>query len=85
MDTLFNCIAPSQLKAYNAFMQAIILEGISHHQLTFDKSNKLLSNYNKEIFEHVWEKAISYFDAYATMGIKHVWTMTSMLCSLYVH
>ena len=50
MDTLSNGIEPSQVKAYNAFMQAIILEGISHHQLTFAKSNKLLSNYNKEIF-----------------------------------
>ena len=36
MDTLFNCIEPSKVKAYNAFMQAIILEGISHHNLTFE-------------------------------------------------
>ena len=70
MDTLFNCIEPPKVKAYNAFMQAIILESISHHNLTFDKLNKLLSNYNKEIFEHVCEKAISCFDTYTTESIK---------------
>ena len=70
MDTLFNCIDPSKVKAYNAFMQAIILQGMLHHNLTFDKLNKLLSNYNKEIFEHGCEKAISYFDTYATESIK---------------
>ena len=51
-------------------MQEIILEGISHHQLSFDQLNKLLLHYNKEIFECVCEKVIPYFDTYAPESIK---------------
>ena len=36
METLLNSIEPSKVQGYNAFMQGIILEGISRHSLTFD-------------------------------------------------
>ena len=51
-------------------MQAIILEAISRHNFTFDELNTFLFNHNKEIFEHVCEKAIAYFDDYAPKSLK---------------
>ena len=56
METLLNYIEPSKVQGYNAFMQTIILEGISRHNLTFDQLNTLLLNHNKEIFVHFFEK-----------------------------
>ena len=56
METLLNYIEPSKVRGYNAFMQTIILEGISRHNLTFDQLNTLLLNHNKEIFVHFFEK-----------------------------
>ena len=70
MDTLFNPIEPSKVQGYNAFIQAIILEGISRHNLTFDQLNTFLFNHNKDTFDHVCEKAIAYFDDYALESLK---------------
>ena len=70
MDAIFNSIEASKLQGYNAFMQAIILEGITNDNFTFDQLNTLLFNHNKEIFDHVCEKAISYFDVYAPKSLK---------------
>ena len=94
MDTLFNSIDRSKVQGYHDFMQAIILEAISRHNFTFDELNTFLFNHNKEIFEHVCEKAIAYFDDYAPKSLKScgnwrcpgndvialfiLWTLTSM-------
>ena len=51
-------------------MQAIILEGISHHNLTFETLNLSLFEFNKEIYDAVCEKAIAYFDDFAPTRIK---------------
>ena len=71
-------------------MKAIILEAISRHNFTFDELNTFLFNHNKEIFEHVCEKAIAYFDDYAPqslspVGIEYVRAMTSLHCSFSRH
>ena len=70
MDTLFNSIERSKVQGCHDFMQAIILEAISRHNFTFDELNTFLFNHNKEIFEHVCEKAIAYFDDYAPKSLK---------------
>ena len=85
MDTLFNSIERSKVQGYHDFMKAIILEAISRHNFTFDELNTFLFNHNKEIFEHVFEKAIAYFDDYApktcaandVMALFILWTLTS--------
>ena len=51
-------------------MHAIILEGISHHGLNFKMLNSYLFQFNQEIYEMISEKAISYYDTYATEKIK---------------
>ena len=70
MDTLFNSIERSKVQGYHDFMQSIILEAISRHNFTFDELNTFLLNHNKEIFEHVCEKAIAYIDDYAPKSHK---------------
>ena len=67
---LFNSIERSKVHGYHDFMKAIILEAISRHNFTFDELNTFLFNHNKEIFEHVCEKAIAYFDDYAPKSLK---------------
>lgn len=82
MDMLLQSIDTSKVQGYQEYMQAIILEGISNHGLNCETLNSLLFGYNKQVYEAVCEKAISYFDLYAPkssnpLGIEHVWAMTS--------
>ena len=51
-------------------MQAIILEGISNHGLNFQTLNSFLFEFNKQIYDAVCEKDISYYDTYSTEQIK---------------
>ena len=76
LDKLLQSIDTSKIQWYEAFMQAIILEGISHHNLTFETLNLSLFEFNKEIYDAVCEKAIAYFDDFAPARIKssEIWT-----------
>ena len=51
-------------------MQEVIIQGISYHHLTFDTLNRYLFDFNKEAYDAVCEKAISYYDMHATKEIK---------------
>ena len=61
---------PSLLQGYNKFMQEVIIQGICYHHDTFDPLNSYLLDFNKETYEAVCEKAISYYDMHATKEIK---------------
>ena len=43
-------------------MHEVIIQGISYHDLTFDTLNRYLFGFNKEVFDVVCEKAISYYE-----------------------
>ena len=70
MDALFNSIERPKVQGYHDFRQAIIWEAISRHNFTFNELNTFLFNHNKEIVEHVCEKAIACFDDYAPKSLK---------------
>ena len=53
MDKILDNIEPSKFKAYQYFLRALILEGISGHYLPFDRLNNHFYTLNKEIYEDV--------------------------------
>ena len=70
MDQLLQAIDTSQVQGYQEFMHDLFVEGISHHGLNFETLNSFLFEFNKQIYDAVCEKAISYYDTYATEKIK---------------
>ena len=70
VDQLLQAIGTSKVQGYQEFLHDLIVEGISHHGLTFETLNSLLFELNKEIYDAVCQKAISYYDTYATKKIK---------------
>ena len=82
LELLLKEMDPSKYSSYHAFMRALILEGISGYNLTFEELNHQLFKLNKENYEELCQTAISYFDAYAptkikSLGLKHVEAKTS--------
>ena len=72
MDKIVDTIEPSKFKAYKDFTRAVILEGISVHNLTFDHLNHQLYILNKKIYEGLCQTAIEYFEIHASAEIKSI-------------
>ena len=79
MDTLLKKLDPGNFSNYKEFIRALLIEGLANTEFTFDELNYNLLNKETTAFfkfshrkpdEHVCEKAISYFDTYATESIK---------------
>ena len=70
LDKILQQIDPSLLQGYKKFMHEVIIQGISYHDLTFDTLNRYLFHFNKEGFDVVCEKAISYYEMHAPEKIK---------------
>ena len=61
---------PSTIQGYKTFMHEVIIQGICYHKLDFDTLNRHLLDLNKQTFDNVCEKALSYYDMHATEKIK---------------
>ena len=70
LEDIIQHMEPSLLQGYNKFMQELILQGICYHNFKFDALNRYLLDFNKEAYEAVCEKALSYYDTHATEQIK---------------
>ena len=70
LDQVLERLDASTLQGYRKFIHDVLTEGISHYNLNFDTINQQLLTMNKEIYEDLCEKAISYYDMYATTEIK---------------
>ena len=70
LDKILQQMDPSLLQGYKTFMHGVIIQGISYHYLTFDTLNRYLFDFNKEVFDDVCEKAISYYEMHAPEKIK---------------
>ena len=76
MDQLLQVKDTSKVPGYQEFMHDLIVEDISNHDLNFETLNSFLFEWNKQVYDAVCEKAISYYDTYATEKIKSLgnWT-----------
>ena len=84
MDKLLQVIYTSKVPGYQEFMHDVIVEDISNHDLNFETFNSFLFEWNKQVYDAVCEKAISYHDTMqlkrsSPMGIEQVRAMTSLL------
>ena len=70
MDQLLQVIDTSKVPGYQEFMHDLIVEDISNHDLNFETLNSFLFEWNKQVYDAVCEKAISYYDTHATKEIK---------------
>ena len=70
MDQLLQVIDTSKVPGYQEFMHDLIVEDISNHDLNFETLNSFLIERNKQVYDAVCEKAISYYDTHATKEIK---------------
>ena len=70
MDQLLQVIDTSKVLGYQEFMHDLIVEDISNHDLNFETLNSFLFERNKQVYDAVCEKAISYYDTHATKEIK---------------
>ena len=69
-EELLQQIDPSLLRGYKKFMHEVIIQGLSHHDFTFDILNSCLFDFNKEVMNDIFQKAISYYEMYAPPKIK---------------
>ena len=69
-EELLQQMDPSLLQGYKKFMHEVIIHGISHHDLTLDTLNCCLFDFNKEVMNQIFQKAISYYEMYAPEAIK---------------
>ena len=84
MDQLLQVIDTSKVPGYQEFMHDLIVEDISNHDLNFETLNSFLFEWNKQVYDAVCEKAISYYDTYATEKIKsRELNMSRQLCELF--
>ena len=76
LDDISQHVDTSTIQGYKKFMHEVIIQGICYHNLNFDTLNRHLSDFNKQAFDTICEKAISYYDTYATEKIKSLgnWT-----------
>ena len=70
LDDILQHVDPSTIQCYKKFMQEVIIQGICYHNLNFETLNRYLFDFNKEAYDAVCEKAISYYDTHATKEIK---------------
>ena len=70
LDDISQHVDTSTIQGYKKFMHEVIIQGICYHNLNFDTLNRHLSDFNKQAFDTICKKAISYYDTYATEKIK---------------
>lgn len=70
MEPPLQHIGSSNVQGYKALMHDLIIEAILHHHVTFDTLKSYLSDFNVEIYHDLCEKAITYYDMFATKNIK---------------
>ena len=70
LDDILQHVDPSTIQGYKKFMHEVIIQGICYHNLNFETLNRYLFDFNKEAYDAVCEKAISYYDTDATKEIK---------------
>ena len=70
LDDILQHMDPSTIQGYKTFMHEVIIQGICYHNLNFDTLNRYLFNFNKEVYDTVCEKAISYYELHAPEKIK---------------
>ena len=61
MDQLLQRIKPSEFSSYEAFMQALLIEGLSNYYMTFDQLNYKLYELNRTIFNDLSQRSIAYY------------------------
>lgn len=69
-ETMLDAMEPKLLQGYKAFLQQVIIKGISHHNLPLNTLRSCLVNLNKDTIDCIVEKAISYYEIYAPGDIK---------------
>ena len=70
MEQLLQHIGSSKVPGYQQFLHDLIVEVISHQHVTFDTLKSYLPAFNEEIYHDLCEKAITYYDMFATKKIK---------------
>ena len=70
MEPPLQHIGSSKVQGYKALMHDLIIEAILHHHVTFDTLKSYLSDFKVEIYHDLCEKAITYYDMFATKNIK---------------
>ena len=68
--TMLDEMDPKLLQGYRTFLHEVIIQGISHYNLTLNTLSRCLDNMNKETIDTIVEKAISYYDDRAPTEIK---------------
>ena len=61
---------PSLRQGYKKFINEVIIQGVSYHDLTFDTLNRYLFDLNKDVKDRIFQKAISYYEMHAPEKIK---------------
>ena len=69
-EELLQQIDPSLLQGYKKFMYEVIIQGISYHDFTFDILNSCLFDFNKDVMNQIFQKAISFYEMHAPPKIK---------------
>ena len=70
LDDILQHMDPSTIQGYKTSMHEVIIQGICYHNLNFGTLKGYLLDFNKEAYDAVYEKAISYYDTLATKKIK---------------
>ena len=70
LDGILQHVDPSTIQGYKKFMHEVIIQGVSYQNLNFDTLNRYLFDLNKEAYDAVCEKAISYYDTHASKETK---------------
>ena len=69
LEEILQQMDPS-LQGYKKFLYEVIIQGISYDDFTFDALNCSLFDFNKEVMNDIFRKAISYYEMYAPGTIK---------------
>ena len=70
LDDILQHVDTSIIHGYKKFMHEVIIQGICYHNLNLDTLNRHLLDFNKQAFDTICEKAISFYDMHATKDIK---------------
>ena len=70
LDQPLEHVDPSTLQGYKTVMQEMIIQGICHYHLNFNKLNNSLLDFNKELFDMFCQNVISYYEMHASSKIK---------------
>lgn len=65
MDQLLKRIKPSEFSSYEEFIQALLIEGLSNYDMTFDQLNYKLYALNGTIFDELSTRSITYNKIFA--------------------